>query len=152
MRHVLKTRVVLANSTHARWVERTGAGFADTAEFSAEPSTGHHQMATVYESAAPMRHGAGAVDLKARSREKFAAEIAHRLNSEASKGDFEQLALVAPPKMLLAVRQALSPAARAKIVLELSKDLVKTPAHELGDWLSLLTLPRSTTPENQPHR
>ena len=136
MRHHLKTRILLANGGHARWVERDGEKFVTIAELEAERETAHHATTTVHQSGGPVRHGAGEVDLAKKGRTHFAADIAKRLDDEARSGAFERLAIVAPPAMLHALREELSPATLAKLVHELPKDLMKTPTSELGDWLS----------------
>ena len=151
MRPVPKTTIVLANSSHARWVEPTRTGFSAEAEYAAEVSHQHRSRAAIFESASPMRHSAGETDFHAKDRDRFAAEIAERLNAEQRRGELQQLVLVAPPKMLLAIRNALSAAARAKIVVELSRDLVKTPLHELGDWLSTVSISRTAAQDRRPN-
>lgn len=63
------------------------------------------------------------------------AEFADTLVDELERGfyarEFEQLAIVAEPRMLGTLRQKLSPALRRVLVTEVAKDLTKLPRHEL---------------------
>ena len=134
IRH-LKTRFVLANGGHAKWLERDDRHFVQIDEIAADPKPASHPLTTVHESHGPGRHGAGEKDLTHQARAAFGGEIARRLNREAAQGQFQRLAIVAPPEMLSAIREGLVPGVRDKVVGELAKDLTKTPVHELGAWL-----------------
>jgi len=68
-------------------------------------------------------------------RSSFARELVDRLRSGASEHSFDLL-LIAPPAMLGSLRSQLDDPLRERLVGELSKDLTKLPAHELGDHLS----------------
>ncbi len=136
MTHHLRTRIVLANGGHAKWLERQGQNFVTIAELEADRVTAVHPKGTTHHSASPLRHGAGEADLAAMGRDRFGRIIAERLNRQSSRGEFERLAIIAPPEVLRAIRQNLLPGALNKIVHEASKDLVKTPADELGAWLN----------------
>jgi protein required for attachment to host cells len=59
----------------------------------------------------------------------FVGKIVERLELARTKAGFERLVLVAPPKMLGQLREALSEALRALLIAELPKDL----AHSDGD-------------------
>ena len=135
MIHHLKTRVVLANGGHAKWLEREDHHFVTIAEIHAEKPSPGHPGGTVHQSGAPVRHGAGEQDLAAKGREQFGGEIAKRLNRQSADGEFQRLAIVAPPEVLQAIRDRLLPGVRDKVVFEAPKDLTKTPVHELGAWL-----------------
>jgi len=136
MRHHLRTRIVIANSARARWVEREGEAFATLTELEANRATTAHAASTVHQRFGEGRHGAGEVDLARKGTQRFASEIAERINDEDRRADFERLAIVAPPRMLGAIREALSPSARAKVVHELPKDLTKASSHRLHTSLS----------------
>jgi protein required for attachment to host cells len=135
MIHHQKTRVVLANGGHAKWLERDDHHFVMIAELEAEkPAPGHH-TGTVQQSSGSIRHVAGVSDLAAKGREQFGGEIAERLNRQAARGEFFRLAIVAPPEMIRAIRDRLLPGVRDRVVYEIPKDLTKTPVNELGAWL-----------------
>lgn len=134
IRH-LKTRFVLANGGHAKWLEREDHHFVTIDEIEAHARPSPHPTATVHESHGPGRHGAGERDLAHQARSDFGSEIARRLNRQAAQGEFQRLALVAPAEVLSAIRHGLLPSVREAVVGELAKDLTKTPVHELGAWL-----------------
>jgi protein required for attachment to host cells len=66
-------------------------------------------------------------DWHAFEESRFIEELAGRLNQAAGRGQFEQLVIAAPPKVLGMVRPALSAQATALVVAEISKDLTKHP-------------------------
>jgi protein required for attachment to host cells len=80
-------------------------------------SSGHHALAP--------RH-----DPKALAKEKFADAIAQQLDAGAT-GAFDELVVVAPPRVLSKILEALNPATDAKVIGTLAKDLVKVPDDEL---------------------
>ena len=65
----------------------------------------------------------------------FAEALAGHLNAEALKQRYDRLVLVAPPKTLGDLRQALSKEAAAKVDGELAKNLIKIPDSELAGHL-----------------
>lgn len=134
IRH-LKTRFVLANGGHAKWLERDDHHFVQIDEIEAQPKQASHPTSTVHECHGPGRHSAGEEDLAHRSRAAFGGQIADRLNREAARGEYHRLAIVAPPELLRAIRAGLLPGVRDRVVGELAKDLTKTPVNELGAWL-----------------
>lgn len=131
-----KIHFVIANGDHARCVERGEHGFITLHEMSAsEHYAPDHPRRVVQESATSARHGGNEVDVQGRRREDFARELAEHLSNEAKAGKFERLALVAPARMLGALRDALTEPARSKLVKEISKDLTKVANHDLDEWL-----------------
>lgn len=58
---------------------------------------------------------------------RFAADFAARLNRAANSGQFDRLAVAAPPKVLGELRHALSDAAKSRLFLEIASDLTKHP-------------------------
>jgi protein required for attachment to host cells len=144
-----KITFVLADGATARWVARDHETQAfrtvREARFQERPPLA--QGGTVHESAAHGRHGlherSAAAD---RRREAFAAELAEQLNRQVVRAD-EILALVAPPRMLNALRARLSAPARSKLAASLSKDLTKVPDGQLGDWLVPLELKAGASAE-----
>jgi protein required for attachment to host cells len=73
---------------------------------------------------------------KDHEREVFAKDIADRIESGRIAGDFEHLVLVAPPKFLGKLRDALSKTTLDKISREVQKNLVQLPENELVPYLS----------------
>jgi protein required for attachment to host cells len=68
-------------------------------------------------------------------KRRFADELAGRLNAAALKQRYDRLILVAPPKTLGDLRQALGKEAAAKLDGELAKDLTKVADHDLPGHL-----------------
>ena len=65
------------------------------------------------------------------AKHDFAREIASLLESHALAGRFEQVAIVAPPVVLGALRKALAKPVSDRIVAEVAKDLTKHPVPEI---------------------
>ncbi len=63
-------------------------------------------------------------------KDRFAIEIANRLQIWARKGQFSELVLIAPPHTLGAVRKAIPGSFGAEIIAELDKDLT---SHTVAD-------------------
>lgn len=57
--------------------------------------------------------------------ELFAKAVAHRIDADRARNDFDKLLLIAPPKMLGLLRQSLSTQARSLLAGEVSKDLMR---------------------------
>jgi protein required for attachment to host cells len=144
-----KLLYLLADGASARLVKHREqeTGFVTVREFD-----GRSRLAVVraeqrdeaagrsYESATSARHGVGREDgAYRRAKEAFAAEAAQALDRMIADGDWEGVVLVAPARLLPALRSHL--AARTKVVRTLAKDLLKVPDHELGRWLDMATLP-----------
>ena len=69
-------------------------------------------------------------------KERFAASIAHRINSAAHAGAFKHLVVVAPPRILGDLRQEFSKEAQARIAAEVDKDLTNHPIIEIERLLT----------------
>lgn len=96
---------------------------------------------------ATAHHGVGA-DRSPRAHEAqlFAQRIMAALQRAHSRGDFDQLVLVAGPHFLGLLRQSLSPALRAALLAELHKDLAHEPTPRLREHLdAALGVTPSTT-------
>ncbi len=132
MTHPIKIHFVIADGAHARWVLWTDEG--NDFKTVREHKAGHHPHNVVADceleaSEAPLHAG---VD--------FAKELAEDINAQAVHKHLERLAIVAPARTLGAITDHLGQAAKGKLVRTLAKDLVKTPDHELGNWLTSLEL------------
>jgi protein required for attachment to host cells len=64
-------------------------------------------------------------------KERFAASIAGRINKAALSAEFNQIVVVAPPKILGELRHAFSKETEGKIVAELGKDLTNHTIEEI---------------------
>ena len=62
---------------------------------------------------------------------RFVREFSARLNRAAQANRFDRLVLVAPPKVLGELREALAKPASARVVAELAKDLTKHPINQI---------------------
>jgi protein required for attachment to host cells len=76
------------------------------------------------------------VDWHQLAEDRFAAEIGGALNRLAHENSFRHLILVAPPKVLGAVRTHLKKETAARIVAEVPKDLTSHPVPEIARTLS----------------
>ena len=75
------------------------------------------------------------VDWHEFEKEKFSQEMAGLLNDAAEKKSFHDLIIVAPPRTLGTLRQALSPKTSDQIRAEIAKDLTQVPLQEMPDHL-----------------
>ena len=69
------------------------------------------------------------------AKERFADDSADRLYEMAHDGKIERLVIVAGPKVLGNIREALHVSVRDKIVAEVDKNLTGHPLHEIEDLL-----------------
>ncbi len=65
----------------------------------------------------------------------FAREVARLLDEERRKNAFDELVLIAPPKALGRLRDAMGRELRRMVVAEVGKDLTRLPLHELPQRL-----------------
>ncbi|HWA60027.1 MAG TPA: host attachment protein [Caulobacteraceae bacterium] len=134
-----KTRFLIASGARARFVERAPGASDLVTVGEVTPSAQHHHSHgpahVSFESAANMRHGAPDRSDADRRRDDFARQLAEMANQQAVDGVYERLALVAPPRLLKALREHLSDFARSKVCFEVAKDLTKQPNHALREWL-----------------
>ncbi len=140
-----KVWVLVADGEHARVVVPTAPHGQFATSFALDSATAHlmsHDLGSerpgrVNERASTTRHAiTPRQDPHTAAKHKFALEVAKQVSSHAEAGDFDRLVLVAPGHTLHDLREALSAAARARIVGELGLDLTKTPDHELASHLA----------------
>jgi protein required for attachment to host cells len=141
--------IAVADGEHARFVQPDGNNALHTVRAMDSISAhlrsrdlGSDRPGRSFESASPAHHAVGQRhDLHVMEKEKFARLVADELNAAAARDDFDDLLIVAPPRALRELREALGSAASAKLVGTLEKDLTKTPDHELWphvrDWVSV---------------
>ncbi len=90
-----------------------------------------------HDSSGAGRHAmAPPVDWHKFEKERFAKEIAAMVNTAVLENKFDKVVLVAPPRVLGDLRQALSAQAKAKVSGEIGKDLTQVAVHDLGPHLS----------------
>lgn len=134
-----RIRILVASGARARWVEKA-AGHGDLVtlgEFKADVLHARHGPPGVTFESGPgnLRHGIGEPKEADRRRDAFAHKIAEALNQQDTRGEFDRLGLIAPVRLLRAVRKQLSDGVKAKVGFELPKDLTKHPNHELTAWI-----------------
>ncbi|MDH3242858.1 MAG: host attachment protein [Alphaproteobacteria bacterium] len=97
---------------------------------------GAERPGRVYESVGQGRHGmAPKADWHRFAKEHFAREMAGIVNAAALKGSFDGLVLIAPPRVLGDLRQALNEQAASRIAGEIGKDLTQANAQDLTPYL-----------------
>lgn len=162
----MRLRIVVADEANARFydLERRaellpGRGVLQVAVNLADPAAHLHDRdfksdrpGRVYDHAAAPNGRRGATAHHAtggdhRPREveaqAFARRIAMRLQQDCALGAPEHLVLVAPPRFLGLLRQALPESISKLVVEEIHKDLVREPAEHLQAHLAALLCPPS---------
>lgn len=140
--------LAIADGEHARFVQPDEANILRTIS-SIDSASAHLRTRDIgadrpgraFESGASAHHAvAPRHDLHSMEKEKFARLVAEWIDDRAMAGEFDELLLIAPPRVLQEIRDALSAASLAKLVGTIEKDLVKTPDHDLWphvrEWVS----------------
>lgn len=139
-----KVWYAIADGGRARFVERDENGAYRTV-VSFDSADLHHKASDllsdrpgrVMESATP---GRSAVeprqDPKRAAKEDFVKLVADKLAAEHERGAFDQLMLVAPPRVLTELKQKLAKPVADLVVKDLQKDLTKVPDHDLTEHLA----------------
>jgi len=83
----------------------------------------------------PRRSAYESGDLHLAEKLEFIGEVAAEINAAADKAAFERLVLVAPPPVIKAFRDHLSPKVQKAIIAELPKDLVKHTVFSIAEHL-----------------
>jgi protein required for attachment to host cells len=99
---------------------------------------GSDRPTTVYQSVGASRSSAEATDWHQAGEDRFAHRLADDLHVRAREGKFEQLVLVAPPRMLGVLRHALHPELRKRIIAESDKTLTQHPTSEIERMMTRL--------------
>jgi protein required for attachment to host cells len=148
MARPLTLRIAIVDGEHARFVQpdadnmlRRVGSFDSASAHLRSRDIGSDRPGRAFESAARARHAIGARhDLHTLEKEKFVRLVNEQLSAASARGEFDELLLVAPPRVLYELREVLDAAMQAKLVGTLEKDLVKTPNHELRphvrEWVS----------------
>lgn len=127
--NTVDTRVVVADGARARFFS-TDSQMMELTELP-ELGNGNH--------AAHRHHGLGAPDSGHHIEEhKFAQEISAHLTTEANQHVFRDLVLVAPPRFLGELRDALSKQVATHVTATVPRDLVSAERHDLAKRLRAL--------------
>jgi protein required for attachment to host cells len=137
-----KTWFIIADGGRARFVERDEQGAYRTVSsfVSTELKASSRDLATerpgrVHESATTARHAIEPkTDPKEAAKEDFVRYVADQVQSEQE--NFDDLVLVAPPRVLGQLRETLAKSVADAVTWDLAKDLTKVPDHELSEHLS----------------
>ncbi|MDJ0514172.1 MAG: host attachment protein [Methyloceanibacter sp.] len=140
---VTKRWVVIVDGGRARFVERDQQGrFRTISSFEAASlhmrsrDIGRDRPGRVFESADSSRHGTEPRhDPHETEKRRFVALVIDEIENALKDGSFDEFVLVAPPKVLGEVRQALPPTLAKVLTNAFPKDLTKTPDHELPAYL-----------------
>lgn len=146
MPKALKLLFVLADGGRARLVMRSSAGdYAVVKALDGTPSLDEARAAArgaaqsvVFESASNASHGLRGKGLVDHAKAAFTAQVAKVAADEARRQGVAGVVLVAPSRTLRLLRERMGVA--SPILGCLARDLGKTPAHDLGRWLSPLEL------------
>jgi Protein required for attachment to host cells. len=133
---------VIADGGRARFVERdlngafrTISNFVSTELHAKSHDLGVDHPARVRESANAERHAIEPRrDLHAAAKEDFIRSVADALAAE--DGQFDELVLVAPARVLSQLKDSLAKPLASRVVKDLQKDLTKVPDHDLATHLS----------------
>lgn len=82
------------------------------------------------------RSAVGQTDWHERNEQTFLEKLAKRLDTKVTSGDIKSIVLIAPPRALGVLRAAYSPSLRNVVRVEIDKDLVRVPVHELEKRLT----------------
>ena len=140
--------IVVADGEHARFVQpdvsntlRTVGALDSASAHLRSRDIGSDRPGRSLESGASVRHAVGPRhDPHVLEKKRFVRLVGEQISGASGRGEFDELLLVAPPRALNELREALDAATQAKLVGTLERDLVKTPDHELWphvrEWVS----------------
>ena len=140
-----KTRILIADAGHARIYENLGPGKGlreipgEALEQSIPPTRdlGADRPGRTHGSAGTARHVMNPrVDWHDQAKEEFAKSIGEHLNANALKKTYDRLVLVAPPKTLGHLREALTLHTASLVTAELNKDLTGAQLSEIEKHIS----------------
>lgn len=135
-----RTWIVIADGSHARIYERLGRANDITLVSEREdPEARKRTSDLVSDTRGRNTGGAGgphhAMELKVTPHQHledvFVRSLAREIDEAMNERKFERLILAIPPKALGAMRAALSPGARERVIAEFNKELVSLSAKDL---------------------
>jgi protein required for attachment to host cells len=138
-----KRLYIIADGGRARFVAMDDAGdfhtlssFVSSEMHERSSDLGRDRPSRVKESANVARHAVEPRhDLHEAAKEDFVRQVAAAVDQEHNERKFDQLVLIAPPRVLSELRASLSKPMAKVVVHELQKDLTKVPDHELRPHL-----------------
>lgn len=137
------TWIAIVDNGHARTVEHSGHDLTPVPEFSFDAikmrdrDVSAERPGRVHESHGPGRSAVEPhITPKELAARAFIDFIVDGLDRASDEGRFDRLILIAAPKALGLLREKLTPALRAKVIGELSKDLANLPLRDLKSHLS----------------
>ena len=143
--------IAIADGEHARIVRpdgealRTVRALDSAAAHRRSRDIGSDRPGRSFESANVAHHAlAPKQDPHQLEEGRFVNFVAELLND--ARDEFDALLLVAPPRALQNLREALDDGTRKKLVGSLEKDLVKTPDHDLWPHVREWVTPDRTRP------
>jgi protein required for attachment to host cells len=100
-----------------------------------------HELGTdapgrAFNSVGNMRSGVEQTDWHDQSERAFLTQLAHHLDGAISSGRTKSVIVVAPPRALGMIRPAYSHALKGAVRIEVDKDFVKMPVHEIEKHLT----------------
>ncbi|MFN3515301.1 MAG: host attachment protein [Phenylobacterium sp.] len=144
----LETLVILADGLQARGLaERRRHGpLAELASWSLKADEADRHLARTHGGTITDRVGYGRDNVleapPAEAAEKrFLEEVAERINRSAAAGEFERLVLMAPPRALGVLRQALKPTVVRRIEVTDDHERIKATADQVRVILRDLRIP-----------
>jgi protein required for attachment to host cells len=111
-------------------LNRIGALHAEKITFQSEPGRSYESVGTARHALAPH------TDPKEDGRQTFARAVSKKLQEEFGKNGFENLVLIAAPKVLGDLRAALNENLKQVLIAEAGKELTGASETELADYLS----------------
>ena len=145
--------IAIADGEHARFVQpdannvlRSMSAVDSASAHLRSRDIGSDRPGRSFESAASAHHAVGERhDPHRLEKDRFARFVADELNAAAAREAFDELLLVAPPRAMQELRDALNEGTLKKLVGTLEKDLVKTPDYELWphvkEWVGAVHRP-----------
>jgi protein required for attachment to host cells len=137
-----KRLYVIADGGRARFVAMDGGDFRTLSSFVSSEmhkrtaDLGRDRPARVKESANAARHAVEPKrDLHEAVKEDFVRQVGAAVDQEHSERKFDELVLVAPPRVIGPLKASLSKAMVQYVVKELQKDLTKIADHNLRSHL-----------------
>ena len=115
MARPLTLRIIIADSEHARFVQadadnrlRTVSSLDSASAHQRSRDIGTDRPGRAFESGATARHAVGPRhDLHAMEQERFVRLVGEQINAASGRDEFDELLLVAPPRALHELREAL---------------------------------------------
>ncbi|KGD96387.1 MULTISPECIES: host attachment family protein [Rhizobium/Agrobacterium group] len=136
-------RVLVSDAKKALLLRNTGTAFNLTLEveqvIEAPKNAPTHEQGTDRPgrtATGSHRSSVGQTDFHELEEDRFSAMIAEKLEAICEENDIDKLFIVAPPKALADLRQAMPEAVKRRIVAEYAKDLVNLPVQEIEKHLS----------------